>query len=228
MEMSENIADLATALAKAQASIGGAKKGKVNPAFKSKYADLAAVWDTWQEVGPAEGLAVAQWNGPFVSGCVTVTTMLMHGSGQWMRETATVPVSKQDAQGYGSAVTYARRYALAAVAGIAPEDDDGNAAVSPPQRPKQPPTDTNPAANEPGGAVEQQSQWRGWVDTQTAYLRAAEAAGEPDRVTAWKAKFDGALARLRSKDVALYDEITGVFDDVAMALRPNLDMTRAG
>jgi hypothetical protein len=130
VEMSETIADLATALAKAQATIGGAIKGKVNPAFKSKYADLASVWDAWQAVGPAHDLSIAQFPGPFVDGRVRVTTMLMHKSGQWLRETSDVPVSKVDAQGYVSATTYARRCALSAMVGIAPEDDDGNAAVA--------------------------------------------------------------------------------------------------
>ena len=130
MEQSESIAALAAALAIAQLEIGGAVKGKSNPAFKSKYADLSSVWDAWQAVGPAQGLAVIQMPGAYVNNCATVTTIIAHKSGEWMRETLSIPVSKQDAQGYGSALTYARRYALAAFVGIAPEDDDGNAAVA--------------------------------------------------------------------------------------------------
>jgi hypothetical protein len=128
MDMSETIGAIAGALAEAQATIGGAIKGKVNPAFKSKYADLASVWEAWQAVGPAQGLAVAQFAGPFVDGKVRVTSMLMHKSGEWMRETSDVPVSKVDAQGYVSATTYARRCALSALVGVCPEDDDGAAA----------------------------------------------------------------------------------------------------
>ena len=120
MEMSESIAALATALATAQATIGGATKGKTNPAFKSKYADLASVWEAWQAVGPGNGLAVTQWNGAVVDNRVTITSMLVHKSGEWMRETAHIPLGKVDAQGYVSAVTYARRCALAA--GIAESD----------------------------------------------------------------------------------------------------------
>lgn len=133
MEMSEQIGDLATALASVQATIGGAIKGKVNPAFKSKYADLASVWDAWQAVGPAQGLSITQLPGAIVDGKVALTTILAHKSGQWMREVSHIQVGKADAQGYVSAVTYGRRCALAAFVGIAPEDDDGNAAV---QRPR--------------------------------------------------------------------------------------------
>jgi len=129
MEMSDSIAALSAALADAQAEIGGAIRRKENAAFKagnrvSKYADLASVWDAWQEVGPEQGLAVVQFPGAFANGMATVTTILSHKSGEWMRETLTMPMNKHDAQGYGSALTYARRYALAAIAGIAPEDDD--------------------------------------------------------------------------------------------------------
>ena len=130
MEMSPTIGALMGALAKAQATIGGAVKGKVNPAFKSKYADLASVWEAWQPAGPPNGLGVTQWPGDVINGKVAVTTHLGHASGEWMRETAFIPINKTDAQGYVSAVTYGRRCALSALAGIAPEDDDGNAAVA--------------------------------------------------------------------------------------------------
>ena len=128
--MSPTIGAIMSALAITQATIGGAVKGKVNPAFKSKYADLASVWEAWQEAGPPNDLAVTQWNGAVIDGRVEITTMLGHKSGEWIRETALIPVSKADAQGYVSAVTYGRRCALSALAGIAPEDDDGNAAVA--------------------------------------------------------------------------------------------------
>ena len=129
MEMSETIGALSAALAKAQAEIGKALKDSTNPAFKSKYADLASVWDAWQAVGPANGLAIVQLPGCFIQGQASLTTILSHTSGEFMRETMTLPVSKQDAQGVGSATTYLRRYALAAFVGIAPDDDDGNLAV---------------------------------------------------------------------------------------------------
>jgi hypothetical protein len=130
MEMSESIADFAKAMATVQADIGGAFKGKTNPAFKSKYADLSAVWDTWQAIGPAAGFSIMQFPGDFNPEARTMgmDQIVTHSSGQWIRSHLSVPLTKTDAQGYGSACTYARRYSLAAAVGICPEDDDGNAA----------------------------------------------------------------------------------------------------
>ena len=128
MEMSDNIADLSAALSKAQMIMEGAVKGKVNPAFKSRYADLASVWDACREPLASNGLSVIQMPGPVENGQMSLTTQINHSSGQWVRETMTIPLSKVDAQGYGSATSYARRYALAAFVGVSPEDDDGNAA----------------------------------------------------------------------------------------------------
>lgn len=134
IEQSETIASLAAAFAKAQATIEGAVKGKVNPAFRSKYADLASVWDACREQLSSNGLAVMQFPGEVVDGRMTLTTQMTHESGEWMRSTMSVPLAKADPQGAGSALTYARRYALAAVVGVCPEDDDGNAASRPTQQ----------------------------------------------------------------------------------------------
>ena len=134
MEMSENIKELATAFSKAQAAVEGAAKDSANPHFKNKYADLSSVWAACREALTANGLSVVQFPGELIENRMTMTTMLMHQSGQWMRETLSIPLSKVDAQGYGSATTYARRYALAAVVGVCPEDDDGNAASQPAAR----------------------------------------------------------------------------------------------
>lgn len=123
-----SIADLAAALCKAQAQMEGAKKDAANPHFKSKYADLASVWDAIRAPLTSNGLSVVQLLRS-IQGGVEVETILMHASGQQISDVFAVPASKQDAQGYGSAATYARRYALMAMVGVAPEDDDGNAAV---------------------------------------------------------------------------------------------------
>ena len=133
MQTSETINELAAALAKAQAHMQTARKGAENPHFRAKYADLAAVWEACRASLTANGLSVVQsprmtFNG--ASGLVEVETRLLHSSGQWMADTITVPVSKLDAQGVGSAVTYARRYALAAFVSVAPDDDDGNGAFA--------------------------------------------------------------------------------------------------
>lgn len=135
MNKSEQINELATALAKAQGAVRPAIKDSTNPHFKSRYADLAAVWDACREALSAHGLSVAQLVVDADQG-IGVETVLMHASGQWLSSTFSMPVSKNDAQGVGSAVTYARRYALAAMVGVAPEDDDGNAAVASRSKPE--------------------------------------------------------------------------------------------
>src|SRR5262245_42816044 len=129
METSEQIGELATALAKAQGSIQAAKKDSFNPHFKSSYADLASVWEACREPLSSNGLAVVQVPEAGEQS-VTVTTTLYHSSGQWIRSRLTVPVGQDTAQGIGSALTYARRYGLAAMVGVAPDEDDGNAAAT--------------------------------------------------------------------------------------------------
>lgn len=137
IEQSPTISKLATALVQVQGTVEGALKGKKNPAFKSNYADLSSVWDACREQLVGNGLTVVQFPGEMVDNRMTMTTQLTHESGEWMRGTLSIPLSKVDAQGYGSAVTYARRYALAAVVGVCPEDDDGNAASRPAPRQEQ-------------------------------------------------------------------------------------------
>lgn len=125
---SESIKELAGALSKAQGSMESAKKDTANPYFKSAYADLASVWTACREALTANGLAVAQTTKPSQDG-VTVVTTLIHSSGEWMRGELFIKPVKNDPQGIGSAITYARRYALAAMVGVAPEDDDGEGAM---------------------------------------------------------------------------------------------------
>ncbi len=127
MNQSESIAALAAALSKAQSAITGALKDSANPFFKSKYADLAACWDACRQQLAANNLAVIQTTEVTEAGTVLVTT-LAHSSGEWMR--GYLPVLTKDAgpQGQGSGLTYARRYALAAIVGLAQIDDDGEAA----------------------------------------------------------------------------------------------------
>lgn len=132
---SASLAALAAALAKAQGQMSAAKKDAVNPHFKSKYADLASVWDACRDVLSANGLAIMQRVGAAADG-VCVTTMLVHSSGEWVKDTCVMPVVQRTPQGVGSAITYARRYALAALVGVAAEDDDGNAATHGPPPPQ--------------------------------------------------------------------------------------------
>lgn len=129
MNKSESINELATALAKAQGEIKGALKDQANPFFKSKYADLSSVVEAIREPLSKNGLSYVQLTEPSDKEEVRVQTIILHSSGQWIGSTLALPVSKSDAQGFGSALTYARRYGLSAAVGVAPEDDDGNAAV---------------------------------------------------------------------------------------------------
>ncbi len=139
---SEAINELATALAKAQAKIRGAIKDTANPFFKSKYADLAAVWDVAREPLASNGLSVSQL--PSTHGdLVQLDTILMHASGQWIASSLAVKPMKQDPQGVGSALTYLRRYSFSAMVGVAQEDDDGNAATKGRSAPEPERDDTN-------------------------------------------------------------------------------------
>ena len=128
MEQSQEIKDLATALSKAQKEIKGAVKDSENPYFKSQYADLTSVWEACRKALTENNLSVIQNMAGQSADTVTVETMLCHSSGQWVRGALTMKPTKADPQGIGSAITYARRYALAAMVGVCPEDDDGQAA----------------------------------------------------------------------------------------------------
>lgn len=125
------MSELAKALHKAQGQIEGAKKDSANPHFKSKYADLTSVWDACREALQANGLSVAQFSRVTEAGAVLVTRLL-HVSGESLDGETPLLNSKGDMQGLGSALTYARRYGLAAMVGVCP-DDDGNAASETPK-----------------------------------------------------------------------------------------------
>ena len=129
MNQSESIAKLATALSIVQGKLSHAKKDSANPFFKSKYADLESVWDACRDLLAGNGLSVMQFPGEFIDGTMSMTTILAHSSGEWIGQEMSLPVSKPDAQSSGSALTYMRRYALAAVVGVVQADDDANAAV---------------------------------------------------------------------------------------------------
>lgn len=127
MNKSESIKELASALHAAQGEMNGAKKSAKNPFFKSSYADLNSVVDAIRQPFHDNGLSYSQ-SPVFKDGFVGVETILMHTSGEWMQGELLLPMTKQDPQAAGSAITYARRYALQSIAGIPSEDDDGNAA----------------------------------------------------------------------------------------------------
>jgi hypothetical protein len=131
---------IATALASAQINMGKALKQANNPHFRRKYADLGSVMDACLPALNGHGIAVIQPTGEDDTGRFVETIMIHGESGEQLSCRVPLIVSKNDMQGYGSAVTYARRYGLMAMAGIAPEDDNGNAAAkaAPKQEPPKP------------------------------------------------------------------------------------------
>jgi hypothetical protein len=127
--VSESLKQVSAALVKAQRGFAPALKTSTNPHFKSRYADLAVCVEAVVDALNEAGIMLMQRQHHFEGG-VAVETIFVHESGEQLSAgILSVPASKKDAQGYGSALTYARRYSLMAACGIAPEDDDGNAAA---------------------------------------------------------------------------------------------------
>jgi len=119
---------ISTALVKASTKIGGAVKDKTNPHYKSKYADLSSVIEAIKPALAENGLTFVQQFKDAEDG-VCIETVIIHESGETLATGHLyVPATKKDAQGYGSAITYARRYSLQTAFGVPAEDDDGNAA----------------------------------------------------------------------------------------------------
>jgi len=137
MDQSENIGQLALALSKVQGKLTHAKKDSKNPFFKSTYADLGSVLDSCRSLLAEHELAIMQFPGQCFADNelmhMTLTTVLSHSSGEWIKQSMSMPLTKADPQGAGSCLTYMRRYALSAVLAIYADgsDDDGNAASVP-------------------------------------------------------------------------------------------------
>jgi len=150
MITSPTIETLSAALAKAQAELKPAPQDATNPHYNSKYADLKAVWESVRPVLAKYGLAVVQLpEAMSASKTVGLTTRLIHESGQWIESTACIPIAKDDPHGFGSGLTYLRRYALASLLGVISEaDDDGNKAIKKPDSAKQVAVDSFEAMGE--------------------------------------------------------------------------------
>jgi len=157
MNSSETLGKLAEALAKAQTAMKAAEFDGKNPHFKSRYATLAAIMEACRYQLAINGIAIVQGTS-FADGKACVSTRLIHSSGEWIEDTLAIMPTKNDPQGIGSALTYARRYSLSALVGIvADDDDDANAASQPPKpmqhnipmksvaNPEYPPMNTAPA-----------------------------------------------------------------------------------
>lgn len=183
---------IAAALAAAQAEMGRAQKSANNPHFRTKYADLDSVCDAAMPALNRHGIAVVQplqkdgdeW---------LVMTRFVHGeTGEMMETPMPLLLGKRDMQGLGSAITYARRYGLMTLAGIAPEDDDGNAAAASGPAP-QPHRNDAPPFN-PRGAADR-------------IITAIKKADSLDTLsTAWRENAD-TIAKIRAEDAASYQDV---------------------
>lgn len=130
MKTSDTTREIFSALVKAQSQITHAPKNAENPFYKSRYADLATVIDTARAPLHENGLAIMQ-TPSVIDGELCLTTRVIHTSGEWAEDTVICAMVKKDPQSAGSAITYYRRYSLAAILGIAQEDDDANSASTP-------------------------------------------------------------------------------------------------
>ena len=140
MKSSASLGAIAPALVAALAEIGGVAKGKTNPHFKSKYATLESVIEASKSILASHGIALLQFPAAFSGGAMSLDTVLLHESGEWLsgEEAFGVATSKADPQAVGSALTYARRYAQMAVLNMPAVDDDAEAAVRPSPTTRQP------------------------------------------------------------------------------------------
>ena len=131
MKSSATLAAISPALVAALGELRGVAKDSKNPHFKNDYASLEAVIETARPVLASHGLAFMQGLGEYVGGAMTVSTRILHESGEWIESDFQMPVAKSDPQGTASASTYARRYSLMGILGLPAVDDDGEAATAP-------------------------------------------------------------------------------------------------
>lgn len=191
---SPEIDKLLAALSKAQSEIEGAKENSKNPHFKSSYPDLFSVWQACKKPLTDNGLSIIQTFQP--SGDKTLLiTILGHSSGQWISSVLPMPIVKNDPQGLGSCVTYCRRYALSALVGVCPMDDDAEAAMHRMKKEEE-------KANEPKG-------WDAFTQEQKKDI--VEAIGDDEdlycKVDAWIGEknppYDSVMKRLTKTKVAV-------------------------
>lgn len=227
MRTSDEINEIAAALAKAQANIKNAPLNKSNPHFKSKYADLVSIRDATIKPLTDAGLSIVQGTS-FQDGQLILTTRLLHTSGQWLE--SSYPVALDKPQAMGSAITYGKRYCWAAMCGIAAEeDDDGNEASQPEakapvkrqtaQQRQQAPAAAKPATTKPG--TESPAEW---VDRQINEVLPKVAAEEgANGLHNWATKFAKAQERLHSQSPALSAKLTEAYHEHWNACQPAMD-----
>jgi len=221
MSQSEQVNEIAKALAKAQGQIKGAVKGKENEYFHSTYADLAAVMDACRTALAENGIAVvqatefsAEGNLPLI---MWLETRLVHSSGQWMSGRYPIQPIKADPQGYGSATTYARRYGLMAMVGIvaADEDDDGEGAMGRNTGTKSVPPTSKQAPPKPAEALENAKKW---ADQAIKKLATFKKGAEFDK---WHDQpCRDRIAKLKDYDAALHASVLAAMDKTLDRLNP--------
>lgn len=182
MNTSTQLDAFAPAFVAAQAKMGNPGKVAQNPHFRNRYADLAEVVNTVTDALNENGIGVLQSPGSLVGNAIRVTTRLLHKSGQFIEDTVEMPISKMDAQGAGSAITYARRYALAAMCGVAQEDDDGEGAVGRAKKGAAP-------ESAPAPATEPKSPPVGTGALLAQINEATSTAGLRKKLAEWKAAY---------------------------------------
>jgi hypothetical protein len=219
MKQSESITKLATALAAVQSKLEPVAKDATNPHFKNKYASLDAIMEAVRPLLAVNGLSIVQGGGGPVSNVegtvtgVSVETMLVHASGEYLSATITLPLDKGTAQAVGSAISYGRRYGVSALLALSTDDDDGNAASAPRQAARRAES-ARPAAAASNGAQRGTPQSRpmpigkskgkplGEIDTDDLF-GAAEWCSAPEREARYRDLIDDINAVLLDRAEAM-------------------------
>lgn len=201
--------NLAQALNKMQGAMPPAIKDASNPAFKSRYADLASVWDAIRKPLADNGLSVTQQTDVTDSGHMILVTTVWHISGESLAARYPLTPTQNTPQSVGSCISYARRYSISALLGVVQDDDDGNAAsqgaatgdrkVTPPAPPPKP-----AEAKGSGAKAAPNNAAKTWAD---AAAKTIAAMSEPDEVDAWAAMNAAHLERLQSVQPELYTAV---------------------
>lgn len=216
--------NIATALVKAQKEFGPALKTSTNPHFRSRYADLSACVEAVIDALNTNGIYLMQLTEEHEAG-VKVSTVFIHESGEQLTGgTLFMPASKHDAQGFGSALSYARRYSLMAACGIAPEDDDGNQATKTAPVPTPPKATPKPPTAVPKQMSGKDSEWQLKVSTEPdtefenwlavvvdATVTALDMANSKDDVmNIWRTNAN-IYKQIEQADDAAYQELVSTF-----------------
>ena len=216
MKTSETISQIAEALLNAQGRMEGVVRDSENPFHKNKYASLEAVIATVKPVLQAHDLCFVQFPGRVENDCITVTTRIMHISGEWIESDAQIPLAKKDAQGAGSAITYLCRYSLMAALGVPPVDDDGESAVLRTHEP------VKKAAPAPAPAKKEDAPEADDV-SRNFYRVAAKTAIDLQKSTAdlkdwWKSETDNRRKHGIVPGDPVYTDIKAHFDETGIKL----------